>query len=259
MHTSALSNMLAESFCRLEGEELTEQRCRISFLVGAAVRLSDDLIDKKGVRPSEVNLLSPLITKDTISDPDRRLFLAFDQGLKNILPADFKLRFKDSLYNYNAVQENILSLKSNNSLSELIDLKCRTGGHTLLLLYAMLFPEKGDGSRDFVINYDPKGRLISQSKVGAIFNCGIFEAKLDDLGDIDRDKKEGYKSLATEGLITRNTVHNQIDYLETSLNKFYPKGPVTEIVKDYKARTSRFAVMLTDLLRYTSDTGKPST
>ncbi len=219
-----------ETLCDLEGRVFDGNRKIVSFFAGAAGGISDGLVDSGSVEPSEIFLLNTDGYRNkTERDQHLKLFYAFNDGLANLLPVTFCRDFINVLKEYNQAQADSIRLfDKETSCEEIIDIKNRAGGYSVILLYGFLFPEAGDLSMNLTECYDPNGDL-AKTKCEALYNFGAWLSRVDDLWDESHDKKKGMKQLATERCVTWGSLKQETDYTFNGLSRYYPSKRVARI------------------------------
>lgn len=234
LNTTAASAYVAGQFCNLEGMRFNEERRKRAYLGSATACISDDLIDKTStIKPGEVYLFDgrgQSINKDEY--PALGLFYAFHSGLEGLLPGNFKSRFRGLITKYNLSQEQGRKLNGNVNNIEIVKIKNEIGGYSFLLLHRIIFPEENDLGNGFTPFYLPKTTLPA-TKDNAIFNFGAMFCRLDDLDDLEKDKGENRRSLATEGLVTWKSLKQDIMYVKNGFRIFYPRDRVDLFMSIY--------------------------
>lgn len=227
INTTAYCAFIAGQFCKLEGIKFDEEKRKIAYLGSAAACISDDLIDKTAsIDIREVYFLDTMNHQTAKREDEQGLFYAFHSGLESLLPDDFKSRFNELIGLYNKAQMWGRKLNWHPNHEEITEIKNGTGGYPILVLYSIIFPENNDSIRDFIDFYVPQEMKMPETKANAIFNYGAMISRADDLADLELDKAEGRKSLATEGLVTWKSLEQDIKYAKKGLKKFYPEKTV---------------------------------
>lgn len=235
------TKVINEAVCGLEGRIFDDHKKTLSFFAGATARMSDDLLDNGIVRAKEVFLLDNDPTR-TARISSLRLLYALENRLADLLPPNFSSDFRNIISLFNQAQaDSAMLLKSEVTPREIIDLKNRTGGYSVLLLYSFLFPELGDLNLDFKQSYYPNGN-VPRTKQEALYNFGAWLSRVDDLLDKPYDKKIGMKQLATEGLITWRKLKQETEYTFHGLSSFYPLDRVKEFREIFEPFTSAFVI-----------------
>ena len=246
MNTTVCSAFIARQFCKLEGMEFDEEKRKKAYLGSAAACISDDLIDKTtSIDIREVYFLDTINHQTAKREDEQGLFYAFHSGLENLLPDDFKSRSGELIGLYNQAQMWGRKLNWHPNHEEIIEIKNGTGGYPILLFYNIVFPENEDSTRDLIPLYAPQEMKMPETKAGAIFNYGAMMSRADDLADLELDKAEGRKSLATEGLVTLKSLGQDIKYVKDGLKKFYPEKVVDLAMNLCSVRTIRSVSAMT--------------
>lgn len=243
INVAGFTRLINKSLCDLEGGVFDEHKKQVSFFAGAAARVADDLIDTRTVAPEEVYLLNSNENngKDT---PSLRLFHALDNGLESLLPQNFRSDFKNVIKEFNQAQgDSVRLLDEDVSLEDLVSIRDRVGGYSVLLLYGFVFPEEGDLSEGLAGSYDPNGSL-PETKAEALYNFGAWLSRTDDLWDMPYDKRIGMKQLATEGCVTWSSLKQETKYTLEGLGLYYPEEKVRRFRETYRPATSRVISML---------------
>jgi len=217
------------AICDLEGHVYGEQELKILALAGSAAAVSDDLIDSKSDIPYEK--LRLLGNYEGIEESGNLgLFYAFNQGLLEALPVNFRKKFKEMIREYNKAQED--SARFFNPLitrEEITDIKDRAGGYSILLLHAIIFPNES------ITVSNPDYKRYPKTKQEALYNHGAWLSRIDDLWDIEKDRARGMKQLATEGIITWESLSDETQRMREGLEAHFPKDRVRMVMKRYYA------------------------
>ncbi|MCK5063035.1 MAG: hypothetical protein KAR23_03840 [Candidatus Aenigmarchaeota archaeon] len=248
MNTTAVCAYMAYHFCRLEGVDFDSDRKKKAYVSTAAAVISDDLIDYKIVKDaSEAYMLQSSGITDKNTHYLKALFNAFNSYLEEILPDSFCTEFKELIEQYNLAQEKSLMLDEDISKDDIILIKNGTGGYPSLLLYSIMFPENEDHVKDIDPSYPVNSKLPSK-KSQAIFNYGVMVSHLDDIMDLNYDKIMGKKSLATEGIISWDSLNSDIRYVGSGLEKFYPKKNVKDVMNLFSPTSIRTVLFMLNML-----------
>jgi len=149
---------------------------------------------------------------------------------------------------YNEAQRQGRKLNEELSNLELTTIKNNTGGYPAILFYKIIFPCSEDFSNDFIPYYAPKEEIMPKTKTHAIFNFGAMLSRLDDLSDLKLDKNSGTKSLATQGLVTWNSLNQDLKYVGGGLKAFFPEKEVDSAMQIYSPGTMRILHFIERLL-----------
>ena len=238
----ALTSLLGERLCELEKRVFDLNKRNVSFFAGAAGRISDDLIDDRIVSAEEVYFLGD--NKKESKNSKQLLFYAFNDRTIELLPKDFMEKFSDIIKLYNDAQREGSCLSGDYDFQRIKEVKDKTGGYPILLLYNLMNPEERDLSVNFSPNYDSQNWTLPKTKGEAIFNLGVFMSRADDVYDKEFDMKQGIKSIATESDFGWKDVRREIKYIEAGLERFYPKESIKETIDDCKMMTGKMTLML---------------
>jgi len=232
LNTVACSSFIAKQFFKLEGVQFDEELRKRVYVASATACVSDDLTDGSDqIDPKEVFLLDRKNHRNKTANIGQQFFYALHSGLVGILPQDFEFKFEQLIKRYNQYQEKGRGLNSDISPEEIIRIKNGTGGFPFLLLYAISFPEVDDLPASFESDYSLHS--LPETKEGAIFNYGSMLSRLDDLDDLKYDSRKNRKSLATERLTSWREIGNDIEYVRSGLERFYPKERVDSVISIY--------------------------
>lgn len=207
--------------CLLEEKSFRRRELEISIYAGSVAAVSDDLIDKYGFELLDrIALFTP--SKDNVCLEEICLFDFFNKKLKEKLPRDFIEKFREAIYEYNQVQKETSRLFDTSlTPQELIDIKNRAGGYSVLLLYAMLFP-------------NTEKLIIPPSSISlALYNFGAWLSMVDDLWDETKDRICGMKQLATEKIVTWESIQEETSKILADLKIFYPYKTVDAAFNRY--------------------------
>lgn len=227
---------LAGSLCDLENTTFEDNIFSTSVFAGAAGTVADDIIEENTFEnTTQVELLIDQSYRFTPNSKKMELFYAFDIGLNHLLPAGFPRRNNEIISRYNKAQIDSRRLfYPSITKDEIIDVRNRVGGYTLILLHGLLFPDRISSIKDVNEEYKPLSS-ISPSKSQALYNYGAWTNRVDDLWDEEKDRKIGMKQLATEGCITWDTLPTETRYVSDGLSLYYPKDNVDKVFKEYFA------------------------
>ena len=242
------TQVFAEILCGLESFPFHELKKKTSIFVGATGRIGDDLLDEGKIKPEETFLYLKTKRFDTKNDGQRELFYAFGSKLEKLLPVNFSTKFENICYSLNQAQLDSLKLKDKISKEELLSIKDRTGGYSILMLYSFVFPDFEDISKNLALScYNPEKDVIPNTKGEALFNLGAWLSKFDDLKDIKTDKNDSLKNLAAEGCTNWKSLHQEINYIFNGLGKFYSKHK-TDILKKLVNTISSYNRILSKII-----------
>ncbi len=215
------------AICDLEDHVYGELELRISVLAGSTAAVSDDIIDSQSNIPYEkLRLLGDY--KENLESGNLGLFYAFNQSLVRVLPFDFRERFKEIINQYNMAQEDSSKLFDPSiTKEEIIDVKDRAGGYSILLLHAMMFPDEP------VMMYNPKYLRHPTSKQETFYIFGAWLSRVDDLWDIRKDKLNGMKQLATERIVTWKSLSSETQRMKECLEAFFPRKRVEGMIEEH--------------------------
>ncbi len=225
-----------ESICDLEDILFKDRYFAVSVFAGAAGAISDDLIDNANLDSySQIALLIPELERPVPNSDRTGLLHAFNSGLINLLPAHFIEKSNYVIRGYNKAQIDSLRL-SNPKIknAEIIDIKNRAGGYSVLFLYSLLFPKRVSTLNGVDEKYDPSERF-NPSKNKAFYDYGAWSSRIDDLWDEVKDRARKMKQLATEGCITWNSIKKESKYVFEGLALYYPRRRVTKVFANYFA------------------------
>ncbi len=227
---------LAGSLCDLEGAVFEDNIFSVSVFAGASGTIADDIIEENAFEDTtQVELLIDQSHRYIPNSNKMELFYAFDTGLNHLLPDGFARYNNEIISRYNKAQIDSRKLFSSSVTKEnVIDIRNRVGGYTLILLHGLLFPDRISSIKDVNEEYRPSDLLLS-SKSQALYNFGAWTNRVDDLWDEKKDRKIGMKQLATEGCISWDTLPTETRYVSAGLSLYYPKGNVDKIFKEYFA------------------------
>ena len=238
INTVACSSFISGQLCGLEGIDFDISRRKIAYFGSASACISDDVIDKNpDLDARRFRFLDSQYHSNGKDDETQRLFYTFHSGLENLLPNEFKERFNQLIEKYNQFQEMAGDLKKDITPEEVLNIKNGTGGYPILLLHRMMFPRYWDIPQNFSPNYDSSNIILPRTKDEAIFNFGALISRIDDLSDLEWDLKDSRKSLATEKLVTWNSLNEDIKYVKEGLARFYPDKRVKSAMRLYSAPT----------------------
>ncbi|MBA7576811.1 hypothetical protein ES708_18653 [subsurface metagenome] len=134
------------------------------------------------------------------------------------------------IYEYNLAQKDSRQLFNQNiSKERIIEIKDKTGGYAILLLKAMIFPENDFEENDFVYTENPK------TKNEALYSFGAWLSRIDDLWDIEKDNLIGLKQLATERVVTWDSIISETEKMKNGLKEYYPSSKVNQVIQKYFA------------------------
>lgn len=215
------------AMCDLEEKMFGDCELKVSVLAGAAAAIADDVLDFRQ-RTDYINLFLFGDHQETGERGELDLFYAFNQGLISLLPADFRNRFGRVIMEYNRAQQDSITLFSSKITREdIIDIKDRAGGYSVLLLHAMIFPDETVEVTN--LNYQKR----PATKQEALYNYGAWLSRVDDLWDIRGDSSKGMRQLATEGIVSWNSLPMETERMKTGLNKYYPSKRVEKMIVDH--------------------------
>jgi len=218
-----------KSLCLLEGAPFGGRELEISVYAGSVAAVSDDLIDRCGFKALD---RVALFTQSNEEFDLEGIYLLdfFNRKLKEMLPLDFTKKFRKIIFEYNRAQKDSRRLFDDFiSPQELIDIKDRAGGYSVLLLHAMLFPDIELHQEEYPPVFDQ--RSITQS----LYLFGAWLSKIDDLWDETKDRSVGMKQLATEGIVTWESLKVETNRVLGYLKSYYPETRVREMFQRYYA------------------------
>lgn len=222
------------AMCDLEGRIFGDHELKVSVLAGSAAAIADDVLDsKQGTDYSNLFLFGD--HKETGERRELNLFYALNQGLMSVLPVDFRSRFGRAIMEYNRAQQDSINLfNSEITLEGITDIKDRAGGYSILLLHAMVFPDETVG----VTN--PNYQKRPTTKQEALYDYGAWLSRVDDLWDIRSDSSKRMRQLATEGIVSWDSLPMETERMKAGLNNYYLSRRVQEmIVKHYSPLLDR--------------------
>jgi hypothetical protein len=227
---------LGESLCDLENCVFEDKSFLISVFVGAAGAIADDLIDKGAFEDiDQVGLLIDQSSRPPQNSKRMELFYIFDLELQQIIPVGFKQRNNELIVRYNRAQIDSRKLfYPSVTKEEVIDIRNRVGGYTIISLHRLLFPNKIISIEDIDEDYKPL-ELLPSSKSQALYNYGAWTNRVDDLWDEEKDRKIGMKQLAIEGCISWDDLPKETKKVFNDLSLFYPVDVVEKVFEKYFA------------------------
>ena len=223
---------LGESICDLEGILFGDNYWKVSIFAGAAGEISDDLIDNGEFKENnQVSLLTPERYRSPPETKRMELFYAFDKKLGELMPSNFQNNWEKVIRGYNQSQLDSLEL-FNPSIGgrDIIDIRDRVGGYTLLLLHGLLLPEHLNLNEQVNEKYVPSSY---SSKNQVLYNYGAWTNRVDDLWDEQKDKKKNMKQLATEGCIDWKSLQIETKQVFNSLANYYIPERVNKVLINY--------------------------
>ncbi len=225
---------LAGSLCDLEGAAFEDNIFSVSVFAGASGTIADDIIEENAFEDTtQVELLTNQTHRSIPNSKKMELFYAFDTGLNHLLPTGFARYNNEIISRYNKAQIDSRKLFCPSVTKEdVIDIRNRVGGYTLILLHGLLFPDRISSIKDVNEEYKQSPPL---SKSQALYNFGAWTNRVDDLWDEEKDRKIGMKQLATEGCITWDNLPIETRYVSIGLSLYYPKDNVDKVFKEYFA------------------------
>ena len=220
---------ISKAICNLEGHIYGERELRISVLAGSAAAVSDDLIDSKSNIPcNRLRLLEDY--GRNVESGSLGLFRAFNQGLLGTLPTDFREQFKETIRQYNKAQEDSAILfYPLITRDEVMDIKDRAGGYSILLLHAMMFPNEG------VMVTNPNYQRNPITKQESLYNYGAWLSRVDDLWDATKDGSRGMKQLATERIVTWESLPTETQRMKKGLEAHFSRARVKDMIEEHYA------------------------
>lgn len=217
------------ALCDLERLEFDAQRFERAVLAGAAAAIADDLIDvQSGVPYEETELFRNSHQRHTRGVLG--VFAAVNRGLIVSVGPGFCRRFAAIINAYNQAQMDSAQLSTpSTSPTDILDIKTRAGGFSVLLLYALMFPQWDDAVSDVALVEEPG----SQSE--ALYGFGAWLSRVDDLWDVDKDRAQGIRQLATEGLVTWNTLPGETATMVNRLRSYFRNTSVDTWLENHYA------------------------
>ena len=217
------------AICDLEDHVYGERELKISILAGSTAAVSDDIIDSQSdISHNKLRLLEDY--ERSVEGGNLGLFYAFNQGLLRVLPSDFRARFKEIIDQYNRAQEDSAKLFDPSiTKGEIIDIKNRAGGYSILLLHAMI----SSGERIIVDNLDYL--RYPMTKQEALYTYGAWLSRVDDLWDIRKDRLKWMKQLATERIITWESLPSETQRMKEGLETHFPRTSVERVIEEHYA------------------------
>lgn len=247
INTVAVSAFVAKQICGLEKQDFNKAKRKIAYLGSAVAGISDDLIDRNLINPEKVYFLDRKMHRRNNLKGELGLFHIFHHELEKLIPNTFKNDFKEIISKFNFSQKQGRRLKGDLSKEDLIKIKDETGGYSFILLHRLMFPNNPDLPKNFNPNYSPEEMNMPKTKDHAFFNFGAMFSRIDDLDDLKYDKINGMKSLATERIITWNSLRRDIKYTKKGLKKFYSLKRVDSVMSFYSVNISHFISVIYNL------------
>ncbi len=249
LNTIACCTFVANQLCKLEGKAFDNEKRQRVYFGAAAACISDDLIDKShNFNSREVYFLDSHTYSMEKTSSLQKLFYVFHSKLERLLPQNFESRFKELISRYNEAQKHGRKLNKEIDDLELITIKDNTGGYPAALFYKIIFPDSGDFPEDFSPDYSPRKGRLPKTKMHAIFNFGAMFSRLDDLSDLKPDKENKVKSLATQGLVTWNSLEQDVKYVKDGLKIFFPEKKVESVMEIYSPSAMKTLHLIERLL-----------
>lgn len=218
---------ISRAICDLESKVFGKRELYLTAIAGSAMALSDDIIDSQ----SEITYDKVKLLENHESNYENGLlglFKAFNYKLIRILPPDFRWEFEEIIKHYNLAQEESMKLFSPTiSREEIASIKDRAGGYSVLLLHAMMYPEEKSITKTPIYLDTPS------SKQEALYSYGAWLSRVDDLWDLEKDKSKGMKQLATEGIITWDSLPFETQKMKNCLRHFFPINTVNKFVEKH--------------------------
>lgn len=216
--------------CSIEGVLLKGRNLEVTLYAGAAAAISDDLLDKNGtLSPDRLSLFTQ--QKKTLSKRES-LFNAFNSKLIKLLPPYFPTKFDYIIQKYNQVQIDTIKLFNPEiDKEDIVNIKDRAGGYSILLLHNILFPERRQRYQELNEKYSPYS--VPNSVTQALYNFGSWLSRVDDLWDRVKDSEQGMKQLATEDCITWDRIQPETKEVFENLTRFYLPSRVNNIHQEY--------------------------
>lgn len=219
---------ISRALCDLEGREYRDLEFRVSVLAGSAAAISDDILDERQNIPfSQIRLFEDY--EGETGKGNLGLFYVFNRSLLKSLPPDFTEKFERIIKEYNLAQEDSSRLFGDIEDEEVIDIKNRAGGYSILLLYSMLFPENS-----FAVDR-PVYLSPPLTKHEALYTFGAWLSRVDDLWDAKKDVSKGMKQLATKGLVTWKSLPGETLRMRKCLEDYFPEERVTKMMDKHYA------------------------
>ncbi len=237
--TTAGTGLLHKVICDVEGVPFHKHRRRVSYFMGASLRICDDLVEEGNVEPQELYFFQNT-TCDT-QDLRMTLFHSLNSELLELLPNTFTHDFEGLIKKLNTAQEEGKRFSGDLDPKELIDIKNRLGGYFILLFYGMMFSDRK--MKDVYEVYNLTEKLPS-TREQAWFNFGAWFSRVDDLLDEKSDREHGIKQLATEGLTSWKSLRHEAEYVFNGLATQYPCYQVERVKQKLQPFTSRLIKLL---------------
>ncbi len=218
---------ISKAMCDLEGYIYGERELKISVLAGSTAAVSDDLIDSQlDIPHTKLRLLKDY--RGIVEDGSLGLFYIFNRALLGALPTYFRERFKETIRGYNKAQEDSTRLFDPTiTRDEIINIKDRAGGYSILLLHAMIFPHES------VIVNNPNYQRNPLTKQEALYNYGAWLSRVDDLWDATKDSSRGMKQLATEGIATWESLPAETQRMKEGLETHFSRTRVKSMIEEH--------------------------
>ncbi|MFA6072959.1 MAG: hypothetical protein WC758_02520 [Candidatus Woesearchaeota archaeon] len=237
-----LTKTITETICDLENIDFNSKEKELSYFIAAAARMADDVTDDEMFSSIKINVLTNY-DKQMTKFPELNLFYAINQKLITDLSSTFINEHKVIINKYNEAQRDGSKLFNSNSKEEVKDIRERQGGYSALILYFLTARNQKDILEEFKGVYAPL-EALPKSKLQALYNCGAWLIRLDDLWDIEEDKREGRKQLASEGLTNWKQFREESEYVFKGLKQFYSSQKIDKMEAQFELVTNPLVVKL---------------
>lgn len=183
---------LGNGYARLLGRTLTPDERKAQLIIGVLARVYDDLFDKEDVNPEHMKDALRDISSFPQTSRTREAFFDLYSELTKLVPESNKL-FYDTFCNLNDAQKDSKKQREEStSLDEIARITERKGGYAALTFLTAINPNMSEKERE------------------AFYKLGAWLQMVDDFTDIEKDRKERERTLATE-----HTFNHAYEILET--------------------------------------------
>jgi len=162
-------------------------------IIGAIHPIYDSFFDEEGVRETDLEFMDRLLNGENYVPKNEReeMLLSLYRGLVDELNPENNQRFYDVLAKLHKSQIESLAMKDDVNAGTLKNISYDKGGNALLLYALIVNPHMSE--REYKIVYD----------------FGAWLQIFDDMEDAIEDKRNGIKTLITEGLLSERDIERE--------------------------------------------------